>query len=114
MDVKTLSAKMDLKLLAGESGLENEIEGGHVGDLLSFVMSHAKEKNIWVTIQGHINSVAVASLLGLSAIILSENVIPDEEMIKKANEEGIPVLVTPMTSFDTICMFANCIKAQEG
>ena len=111
--VRTLSDKMQLKLLTGEEGLDNEVQGGHVGDLLSFVMSHAKEKNVWVTIQGHINSVAVASLLGLSAIILSENVVPDEEMLKKANEEGIPILSTPLSSFDTICAFSRCNQIVE-
>ncbi|MDF2612633.1 MAG: AraC family transcriptional regulator [Clostridia bacterium] len=105
--VKELIEKMNLTLVAGEEGLENQIEGGYVGDLLSFVMAHAREKNVWITIQGHINSVAVASLLGLSAIILSENAGADEEMIKKANEEGIPVLSTSLNSFDVICEFAR-------
>lgn len=110
MTVEALMNQMELKLLAGDGGIQNQIEGGYVGDLLSFVMSHAKEKNIWITIQGHINSVAVASLLGLSAIILSEDVVPDEEMIKKANEEEIPVLSTSMSSFDFICSFYQYLK----
>jgi len=112
--VETLISQMNLKLIAGEDGLQNEIEGGYVGDLLSFVMAHAKEKNIWITIQGHINSIAVASLLELSAIILSEDVTPDEEMIQKANEEGIPVLCTTHNSFDVICEFVSVNKEQEN
>ncbi|MEG0326321.1 MAG: hypothetical protein RR618_07290, partial [Cellulosilyticaceae bacterium] len=103
MQVKTIVDLMNLKVICGEAYLDNEIEGGYIGDLLSFVMSHAKEKNIWITIQGHINSMAVASLLGLSAIVLSENSMADTEMIEKALEEGIPILGTAHSSFDFAC-----------
>ena len=60
MTVRELMTSMELVSLTGECGLDNPIEGGCVGDLLSFVMAHAREGNIWVTIQGHLNSVAVA------------------------------------------------------
>lgn len=107
MTVKDVIEQIPMKLLAGEEGLTNEIEGGYVGDLLSFVMSHAQDKNVWITIQGHINSVAVASLLGLSAIILTENVEADETMLHKADEEGIPVLSTTLNSFEMVCQLAR-------
>ena len=103
MTVEEIVQQMGLKLLAGADGIDNEVQGGYAGDLLSFVMAHAKEKNIWITIQGHINSVAVASLLGLSAIVLAENAEADDETIRKANQEGIPVLSTSLNSFDFIC-----------
>ncbi len=113
MTVKELLEIVPIKLAAGKDGLNNEIEGGHVGDLLSFVMAHAKEKNVWVTIQGHINSVAVASLLGLSAIILTENVTPDDEMLRKADEESIPVLCTALNSFDMVCKLSSICSIME-
>lgn len=109
MTVRDMVEKMALQVLAGEEGMNQEIEGGYIGDLLSFVMSHAKEKNIWITIQGHINSVAVASLLGLSAIILAEGAEADAEMLRKANEEEIPIISTTQNSFD----FANSFSKLE-
>ncbi len=100
MTVEDVVKAYNLEVLAGESGLLNEVKGGYSGDLLSFVMAHAREKNIWLTIQGHINSVAVASLLGLSAIVLTDEVEADAEMLEKANEEEIPILRTKYPSFD--------------
>ena len=100
MTVEDVVKAYNLEVLAGESGLLNEVKGGYSGDLLSFVMAHAREQNIWLTIQGHINSVAVASLLGLSAIVLTDEVEADAEMLEKANEEGIPILRTKYPSFD--------------
>ena len=103
MTVRELMTALSLECLTGEVGLDNEVKGGHVGDLLSYVMAHAREKELWVTIQGHINSVAVASLTGVSVIILSGRAEADKEMLEKAIEEEIPVLTAPLSSF-AFCM----------
>ncbi|MEF9959652.1 MAG: DRTGG domain-containing protein [Niameybacter sp.] len=99
MTVKELAKQYPLTVLS-EEGLDNVVEGGYAGDLLSFVMAHAKEHMVWLTIQGHINSVAVASLVGVSAIILTEKSMPTPDMLEKAKENAIPILTTPLTSFN--------------
>ena len=49
-----------------ESALsDKEIECGYVGDLLSWVMGNADAGCAWVTIQTHVNIVAVAVLVAL-------------------------------------------------
>ncbi len=72
---------------------------GYVSDMLSCVMTGAKHQSIWVTLQAHNNIVAVACLLELAAVIITENAQPDAETIKKANEEGITLLSCPQNSF---------------
>lgn len=113
MKVKELVTLMELEVLCGKESLDQEIEGGYIGDLLSFVMSHAKEKNIWVTIQGHINSVAVASLLGLSAIVLAEGVLADKEMLIKAAEEEIPILATGLSGYEFVCKLTRLLDGER-
>lgn len=98
MTVGELAEKYELTVLS-DGGLEREVEGGYVGDLLSFVMAHAKEGMIWLTIQGHINTIAVASLVGVSALVLTEKSMPTEDMLEKARENDIPVLSTHLSSF---------------
>lgn len=112
MTVRTLVECMNLEVIGGEAGLDQQIQGGYIGDLLSFVMAHAKEKNVWITIQGHINSIAVASLLGLSAIVLAEGSYADQEMIDKANEEEIPLLATKCSSFDFVVALTKTLKEE--
>lgn len=107
MKVYELVKQLDLEVLTGEIGLEADIKGGCVGDLLSYVMAHAKEGDIWVTIQGHINTLAVASLVGMSAIVVAEDNEADEAMIEKAKEEGIAILKTPLNSF------SFCVKCGQ-
>ena len=100
MTVNELLDHLALEIVAGENGLDKEINGGYTGDLLSLVMAKAKEGDVWMTVQGHENAVAVAVLLGISAIILTEGVKPNELMCQKADENEIPVLTTVLGSYE--------------
>jgi len=72
---------------------------GYVSDLLSCVMAGAKREAVWVTIQAHANIVAVAALLDLAAVIITEDAKPDPATIQKANQEEVVLLATPRQSF---------------
>jgi predicted transcriptional regulator len=65
-------------------------------------MAGASHKSIWVTLQAHTNIVAVAALLELSAIIITEGAVPDQITIDKANEEGITLLSSQERSFNVV------------
>jgi len=75
---------------------------GYISDMLSCVMTGAKSRSIWVTLQSHNNIVAVACLLDVAAIIISEGAKPDDETIQKAREEGVILLATPLNSFHVV------------
>ena len=100
MTVKELIDRFSLTLAAGEKGLDREIKGGHCGDLLSEVMGNAPIGSVWITIQSHQNIVAVAVLREMAAIVLSGENTPDEETKNKADEEGIPILLWPGSTYD--------------
>lgn len=72
---------------------------GYTSDLLSCVMAGAKQHGLWITLQAHLNIVAVASLLDLAAIIITEGAQPDEATIAKANEQGVTLLLTGASNF---------------
>lgn len=72
---------------------------GYSSDLLSCVMAGASHQSIWVTLQAHANIVAVAALLEISAIIITENAQPDEATISKANDEKIVLLSSADPTF---------------
>jgi predicted transcriptional regulator len=71
---------------------ESLISGGYTSDLLSDVMANATEGGALITIQGHKNAVAVASLVSLNAIILCNGRQPTADMVATAQEEGIAIL----------------------
>lgn len=86
---------------------DENFDGFYAGDLLSFVMSHAKQGNILLTITNNLNSIAVAELLELPGIIFCEGVIPSEEMIKKASEENISLFTTNKSKVEIIKEFVK-------
>ncbi len=100
MKVKELVEKLGLKILSGESGLERDIDGCYISDLLSDVMGNADAGNIWITLQTHKNVMAVASLKELSCIILVKNLGANEDTLKQSDEEEIPILQTSMTTYE--------------
>ncbi|MGE5256748.1 MAG: DRTGG domain-containing protein [Hyphomicrobiales bacterium] len=100
MKVRELVEAFKLKAVAGEQGLDREIKGGYCGDLLSDVMANAPVGSIWLTVQGHLNIVAVAVLREMAAIVITGGREADEETIQKARQERLPVLQWPRSAFE--------------
>jgi len=63
-------------------------------------MAGAKKGHIWLTLQGHLNVVAIASLVELAGIIVTENKPVAADTMSKADAEGIPILTTPLTTYE--------------
>jgi hypothetical protein len=103
MKLQQVIEKLNLTLLTDPKDFsEIETTEGYASDLLSCVMSGAPHGSLWVTLQAHTNIVAVAALLELAAIIISEGAAPDENTIKKANDEGITLLSSPASTFSIV------------
>jgi len=95
--------KLGLEVIGGKGGISKEVEGAYVCDLLSLVMSNANANNIWITIQSHLNIIAVATLVDLSAIIVAQDMDVDEDTINKANELEIPLIRTKLSAYEIAC-----------
>jgi ferredoxin len=99
MTVKDLVERLDLQVVAGQKGLDRQVEDGYCGDLLSEIMANAPQSCVWLTIQGHQNIVAVAVLRDIAAIMVTGGQTPDDETLQKANEEKIPILLWPDSAY---------------
>ncbi len=94
---------LNLEVLTDNKDLDQVyVTNGYTSDLLSCVMAGAPNQSVWVTLQAHNNIIAVAALLDLSAIIITEGATPDPNTIKKANDEGVNVLRTAENSFQVV------------
>jgi hypothetical protein len=104
MKLQEIIDSLSLKVETPSAGLDKEVSGAYVSDMMSDVMGNAKEGFLWITIQVHLNIIAVASLKNLSGIILVNNRVPAEDTLKKAIEENIPIMTTPLSAFDLVGM----------
>ena len=111
MKVQELVEKLNLKVLSGANGLDREIDGCYISDLLSDVMGNAMEGNIWITLQTHKNVMAVASLKEMSCIILVKNLDASDDTKEQSNEEGIPFLSTDMQTYETVGKIYQLLNA---
>ena len=73
---------------------DTDLTGAYTSDLLSDVMAYAKDGGALITIQAHKNTIAVATLVNISVIIICNSRPIPEDMLAAAKEEGIAILLT--------------------
>lgn len=110
MTVKEMAAACGWTLLAGGEGENNQVDGCYIGDLLSWVMARAQSGNVWITVMGNVNAIAVATLTDVSCIVLTENATLDEEAAKKAELQEIPVYSCEANSYQTAVKVYELLK----
>lgn len=110
MKVSELIEALDLKVFGGQEGCNKEINGGYTSDLLSDVIGHAEEGNIWITLQTHKNVMAVASLKDIAAVVIVKGNTPEEGTIAQSQNEGIPLLGTNLETFEITGKIYELIK----
>ena len=106
MTVKALVEKLQLSALSMPDP-DVEVSGAYAGDLLSWVMGRATEGNAWVTIMTNINMVAVASLAGVSLVIICDSSEIEDEVVKTASQKAVNVARTSLPMYET------CVKLAE-
>ncbi|MBS5725921.1 MAG: AraC family transcriptional regulator [Clostridiales bacterium] len=101
MKLDILADKLGLSHICGS--LDKEAENVYVGDLLSWVMSHAVEGDVWVTIMSNVNVAAVASLTEAACVILAEGVEPDPETVQAAEEKDVTIFSDKRSAYQLCC-----------
>jgi len=102
MKLREIATTLDLRVQAAPERLDVEVTGGYASDLLSCVLAKAQKGNVWVTLQAHPNIVAVASLLELAGIVITEGREPDPGTAEKAGQEGVPIFTTSHATFTIV------------
>jgi len=99
--------KSNFTLLNDSVDLSQTVSGGYVGDMLSDVNANGRKGNIWITMLTHPNAIAVASLKDFAGIIITGGIQPADDYIKRAAEEGIPVLFTELSSYEAVILLSS-------
>ena len=111
MQIDVLAEKLGWKLLTESSGADREALGCFCGGLLSWVMGRAKADDVWLTVMGNINAIAVATLADVSAIVLVEDAALDAEALARANQQEVAVYTTSLPAYETALQIAAALEA---
>ena len=110
MKISDMVEELSLEVIAFKDGLQNDVSGAYVSDLLSDVMGKSKKGDIWITIQTHLNIVAVASHANLAGIIITGGRKPQDDILQKAEAEKILIATTPLPAFETAGKLYQLLK----
>lgn len=86
---------------------EYEVTSGYVGDMPSWVMGNATEGCAWVTILNNRNIAAVAVLIEMACVIVTEGAGISEEVAQVAMEQEVNLLCTKESYFTTVSRMAE-------
>lgn len=102
MNVKEIADRLGLECLTPELVEEQsrDVSGAYASDLLSDVLARAPHGGILITVQVHMNVVAVSVHADLAAVVFASGRQPEEAVRAKAAEEGIVLLRSEETAFD--------------
>ena len=114
MKVSELAALIEAQNMTPGVTEDREISCGYTCDLLSWVMAHGEEGMAWVTVQTHMNVIAVAVLAEMACVVMPEGIDMPEESLKKAEEEGLAVLKTRLTAFAVCGLMARAGIPDRG
>ena len=107
MTLENLIALTGAKNMTPGLPLDTQVSCGYTCDLLSWVMAHGKQGMAWITVQTHMNVIAVASLMEMAAVIIPEGIQREEPSLEKAREEGVAVLQSDKTAFALCAQLAQ-------
>ncbi len=100
MTIAEVATALEGRLVAGAAAGSRVVTGGYVSDLLSDVIARAEEGDVWITVQRHVNIVAVARLKGLAGVVLVGGREPDPDTLARADQEAVPLVTTPLGAFE--------------
>jgi hypothetical protein len=115
MRLSELAQVLELEVRSAAGHLDAKVRGGYASDLMSDVIANAEEGCVWVTLQTHVNIVAVAAMKELAGIILVLGREPQEETVKAGNEKHVPILVSGLPAFELIGrLYGLGIRGQDA
>jgi hypothetical protein len=91
-----------------------QVETGFTSDLLSDIMANAPAHSALVTLQAHLNTLAVASLAGVHAVILTSGREAPPDMLAAARREGILLLQTNDNQYQASIKLDAAFRSVSG
>lgn len=93
---------------------DTNISDGYTSDMLSDVMANAPENSTLVTIQNHINTIAVSTLVGIKIIVVCHGRNIPDDMKQVAEKEGVGIITSRLSQFQASCAIGKQLSAASA
>ena len=102
MTIRDVQEILEAKVLVGGDRMDGPVDTACGSDLMSDVLAFVKDKTVLITglINPHV--VRTSEMLDITCIVFARGKLPNQEMLEMAEENGITVLATEMTTY-TAC-----------
>jgi len=110
MTIFEMNNELDMTKLSGES--DREVSSCYISDLLSRVLGGCQSGDVWITVQSSLNMVAVAMMTDASCVILPEGLTAADNVIEKANDEGLVIFSSNLSAFELAVKISKLIDIQ--
>ena len=102
MTIQDMADVLHARVLIGKERLDTPVYTACCSDLMSDVLAFVKEKAVLITglINPHV--LRTSEMLDITCIVFSRGKMPSEEMLEMAEEIGITVISSPLTTY-TAC-----------
>ena len=102
MTIGEVKSILEAKVLVGEERMEEPVVTACGSDLMSDVLAFVKDRTVLITglINPHV--VRTSEMLDITCIVFSRGKLPSQEILEEAEESGITVMSTEMTTY-TAC-----------
>lgn len=111
MTVKQLAENLGFMIYTDTNS--NDIKGVYCCDLLSNALVKLNDGYVWLTVMNNVNVSAVAYSKNASCILLTEGVVPDKQMLEKANEHSVSVLGTMLDTYEAATLIGTKILQDQ-
>ena len=105
MTLDELVAKVNGTVAVDKPGAE--MSYAYASDLLSDVMGHCGDESVLITIQNHLNTIAVCTLAGIEAIVICHDRPVPDDMAEAAAREGVAIVTSPLSQFEASVALAS-------
>lgn len=109
MTLQTLIEKLNGTLVVDKS--DATINAAYTSDLLSDVMGHCGDESVLITIQNHLNTIAVCTLVGVEVIVICHDRPVPDDMKAAAEREEVAIVTTPLSQFAASVALAELAPA---
>jgi BioD-like phosphotransacetylase family protein len=106
LSLKFLVERLFARVVAGEAGMDRVVENIFLGAMsVSAAMGHPlfqKENKLFITSGDRSDMILAALDADASCIVLTNNLLPPSNILSKASEAKVPLLLVPWDTFTTV------------